>query len=37
MASDMGQHGGAKEGLKKVIHKMETSEEERGKKICIGL
>ncbi|KAK2367245.1 Chaperone DnaJ-domain superfamily protein [Trifolium repens] len=37
MASDMGQLGGAKEGLKKVIHKMETSEEERGKKICIGL
>jgi hypothetical protein len=36
MASDMGQLGGAKEGSK-VIHKMETSEEDRGKKICIGL
>jgi hypothetical protein len=33
----MGQIRGVKEGLKKVINKIETSEEDRGKKICIGL
>jgi hypothetical protein len=37
MVSDMGQLGGAKKRLKKVIHKIETSEEDRGKKTCIGL
>ncbi|GAU26470.1 hypothetical protein TSUD_294370 [Trifolium subterraneum] len=35
VVTDMGQLDGAKEALEKVIHKMEISEEDRGKKICI--
>ncbi|CAL5185022.1 unnamed protein product [Lathyrus oleraceus] len=37
MVVDTGKLGGTKEGMKTVIHKIETPKEDRGKKICRDL